>query len=53
LPIAALDDLLQAKIWAASDPQRRPIERKKDLLDIARLAEKFPDLRSKVPPEFL
>ena len=53
LPIAALDDLLRAKIWAASDPQRRPTKRKKDLLDIARLVEKFPDLRSKVPPELL
>jgi hypothetical protein len=53
LPIAALDDLLKGKIWAASDPQRRPTKRKKDLLDIARLVEKFPELRSKVPPELL
>jgi hypothetical protein len=53
LPIAALDDLLKGKIWAASDPLRRPTKRKKDMLDIARLVEKFPELRSKVPPELL
>jgi hypothetical protein len=53
LPVASLDDLLQGKIRAASDPDRRPTKRKKDLLDIARLIEKYPPLRERVPAELL
>lgn len=53
LPVAAVDDVLQGKIWAASDPQRRPSKRHKDLLDIERLLEVRPDLRSRVPEEML
>lgn len=53
LPVAALDDLLQGKIWAASDPERRPSKRQKDVLDIARLIEKYPRLRERVPAELL
>ena len=33
LPVASLEDVLQGKIWAASDPKRRGSERHKDLLD--------------------
>ncbi|MBI4523619.1 MAG: nucleotidyl transferase AbiEii/AbiGii toxin family protein [Deltaproteobacteria bacterium] len=53
LPVAALEDVLQGKVWAALDPRRRPSKRQKDLADIARLLEAYPDLRSKVPPEIL
>jgi hypothetical protein len=53
LPVASLDDLLQGKIWAAGDPERRPTKRQKDLLDIARLIEKYPRLRGQVPVELL
>jgi hypothetical protein len=53
LPVASLEDLLQGKIWAASDAGRRPTKRQKDLLDIARLIEKYPDLRERVPEELL
>ena len=51
LPVASLDDVLQGKIWAALDPQQRGSKRQKDLADIARIVEKYPELRSKVPQE--
>ena len=53
LPVASLADTLQGKIWAALDPDRRGSKRQKDLADIARLIEAYPDLRTKVPPELL
>jgi hypothetical protein len=53
LPVASLEDVLQGKIWAASDPQRRGTKRRKDLLDIERILEANPDLRSRVPEEIL
>jgi hypothetical protein len=53
LPVADIADVLQGKVWAASDPGRRPSKRQKDLADIARLLEVRPDLRSQVPPEIL
>jgi hypothetical protein len=52
-PVAAVDDVLQGKVWAALDPQRRPSKRRKDLLDIERLLEAYPSLRGKTPPEIL
>jgi len=53
LPVAAIEDVLQGKVWAASDPARRPSKRQKDLADIARLLEVRPDLRPRVPLEIL
>jgi hypothetical protein len=53
LPVASIEDLLQGKIWAASDPQRRSSKRLKDLADIARLLESYPELRASVPAEIL
>ena len=53
LPVAALEDLLQGKVWAAGDPARRPSKRLKDLADIARLLEVAPHLRPLVPSEIL
>lgn len=53
LSVASLDDLLQGKIWAASDPTRRATKRQKDILDIARLIEKYPHLRPRVPADLL
>ncbi len=53
LPVAAIEDVLQGKIWAAADPERRSSKRRKDLLDIERLLESHPRLRSSVPPEIL
>jgi hypothetical protein len=53
LPVAAVDDLLDGKMWAAMDPTRRPSKRQKDLADIARLLEAHPTLRARVPTEVL
>jgi len=53
LPVAAIEDILRGKIWAASDPQRRPSKRRKDLLDIERILGARPDLRQQGPPEIL
>lgn len=53
LPVAALEDVFQGKIWAALDPSRRASKRQKDLADIARLIEAHPELRRRVPPEIL
>ena len=51
LPVASMEDVLQGKIWAALDPERRGSKRQKDLADISRLLEKDPKLRLKVPQE--
>ncbi len=53
LPVARLDDVLQGKIWAARDPERRASKRQKDLADIARLLERYPHLRPQIPGELL
>jgi hypothetical protein len=52
-PVARIEDVLQGKVWAALDAQRRPSERRKDLLDIERLLEAYPSLRGQVPAEIL
>jgi len=51
--VARLDDVLQGKVWAASDADRRASKRQKDLADIARIIEAFPVLRASVPAELL
>jgi hypothetical protein len=51
LPVASVKDVLQGKIWAVLDPERRGSKRQKDLADIARILEKYPDLRAQVPQE--
>lgn len=53
LPVARIDDILQGKIWAAMDPERRRSKRQKDLADIARILEVSPELGSLVPAELL
>jgi len=49
--IASLDDVTQGKLWAYSDPNRRLSKRKKDELDLIRLAEAYPRLKSLYPAE--
>lgn len=51
LPVASLEDVLQGKVWAVMDPERRGSKRQKDLADIARILEEYPDLRARVPQE--
>jgi hypothetical protein len=49
LRVASLADLVQAKIWAWSDPQRRLSKRKKDELDLIRIGETFPQFIPQMP----
>jgi len=44
LPVASIEDVLQAQVWAGS---------KRSLLDIARLLESYPALRARVPEDTL
>lgn len=53
MPVAKLDDVLRGKIWAAQDAQRRGSKRQKDLADIARIIEAYPELRAHVPADIL
>ena len=53
LPVAAVPDILKGKVWAFQDPARRGSKRQKDLADIARLLERFPELRGEVPEDVL
>jgi hypothetical protein len=53
LPVARIEDVLQGKVWAAQDSTRRPSKRQKDLADISRLLEAYPELRSRVPEDIL
>ncbi len=47
--VAALEDVLQGKVWAYSDETRRRSKRQKDITDILRLVETYPDLRRLLP----
>ena len=49
--VAALEDVVQGKLWAYSDPQRRLSKRKKDELDLLRLGEAYSGVRSSFPEE--
>jgi hypothetical protein len=49
--VACLEDIARGKLWAYGDPRRRLSKRKKDELDLIRLAEAYPDLRSMYTPE--
>ena len=53
VPVAAIDDLLRGKVWAVQDPAPRGSKRLKDLADIARVIERYPDLRPLVPEDVL
>jgi hypothetical protein len=49
--IACIEDIVRGKLWAYGDPRRRLSKRKKDELDLIRLAEAHPELRSLYPTE--
>ncbi len=51
LPIAEPRDLLASKVSAARDATRRTSKHLKDLADIARLVEVFPELEADLPEE--
>ena len=48
--VACREDVTQGKLWAYGDPHRRS-KRKKDELDLIRLAEAYPELKSLYPSE--
>lgn len=49
--VASLEDVTRGKLWAYTDPEPRLSKRKKDELDLIRLAEAHPELRSLYPSE--
>jgi hypothetical protein len=49
MKVAAIEDVLQGKIWAYLDGQRRKSKRQKDLADIFRLVETYPQLKDLLP----
>jgi hypothetical protein len=49
LRVAAVEDVLQGKLWAYQDETRRPSKRQKDLADLARLVEARPELAERLP----
>lgn len=49
--IACREDVTQGKLWAYGDPRRRLSKRKKDELDLIRLAEAYPELKQLYPIE--
>jgi hypothetical protein len=53
LPVARIENVLQGKVWAVSDHTQRGSKHQKDLADIARLLDKHPYLRDRVPTGIL
>jgi hypothetical protein len=51
VPVASLENIVRGKVWAWSDPKRRLSKRKKDELDLIRIAEKYPEVRASMPSE--
>jgi hypothetical protein len=49
MKVAIMEDVLQGKIWAYMDEQRRKSKRQKDLADIMRLVEAYPALERWIP----
>jgi len=49
MKVATIEDVLQGKIWAYTDEERRKSKRQKDLADIFRLVEAYPNLINLLP----
>lgn len=49
MKVAALEDVLQGKIWAYLDEQRRKSKCQKDLADIFRIIEAYPLMKDLLP----
>ncbi len=49
MKVASLGDVLQGKAWAFMDNTRRRSKRQKDLADIFRIIEKYPELTKRLP----
>jgi hypothetical protein len=53
VPVAALENIVRGKVWEWQDSARRVSKRKKDELDLIRIAEAHPELRDLMPTEIL
>jgi len=53
VPVASLANVVSGKMWAWGDESRRLSKRKKDELDLIRIAEKYPELRGMMPPTII
>lgn len=51
VPVASLENIIRGKLWAWQDEKRRLSKRKKDELDLLRIAESHPRLRQLIPKE--
>jgi hypothetical protein len=51
VPVATLENIVLGKVWAWKDQSRRASKRKKDELDLLRIAEAYPKLRKQIPAE--
>jgi hypothetical protein len=49
LPVAALEDLVQGKLWAIADQQRRASKKAKDKADLIRICESHPHIITSIP----
>jgi len=49
MKVARLEDVLQGKVWAYMDKTRRKSKRQKDLADIFRIIETYPQLEETLP----
>jgi hypothetical protein len=49
MKVARLGDVLQGKVWAYMDKDRRKSKRQKDLADILRIIEGYPELEATLP----
>jgi hypothetical protein len=49
MKVAKLGDVLRGKVWAYMDKERRKSKRQKDLADILRIIEAYPELEAGLP----
>ena len=49
LKVASVEDVLRGKVWACLDKTRRRSKRQKDLADIMRIIEAYPELETSLP----
>lgn len=51
MKVASLENVLQGKVWAFMDETRRRSKRQKDLADISRIIETYPELTAQLPQQ--
>jgi len=49
MKVARLEDVLHGKVWAYMDKSRRRSKRQKDLADVLRITEAFPEMATTLP----